>query len=584
MELILQRIQEDVMAYAEVMAGVIGVDVEIMDQSFRRIAGTGIYRERVGLDMAAEGLIYQAAISSGVTQIVENPGEHPLCQGCPHCHRCDEKLEICTPIRLEEKTIGIIGLICFTEAQREHVWNKLSMYSSFLEQMAGFIGSKAAEQRESERQRQLMELLNQVLDRMGSGVLILDKENRLVHLNAHAQKQLGLGEEWQGCEVELQLTGDSLHGWEEARLTAGGRTLRVMSEILPVMPSVAEYDRILVIRDWRTIRDDVYHYSQFSEQVTIENILGGSQAMMQLRESIRRVAAFASTVLITGESGTGKELVARAVHAASRRAEMPFVALNCGAIPEPLLESELFGYVKGAFTGADPKGRIGKFELAHKGTLFLDEIGDMPLYLQVKLLRVLQERTLCRVGSNQQVAVDVRIVAATNKNLEELIRENQFREDLYYRLNVIPLRIPPLRERFEDIRELAEALVRRYTLLFGKTLLPMEESVWELFRAYNWPGNVRELENTLEYMINMAEDGGKITADLVPVNLRKRDAVSVSKEFPTLEMMEKQLIQQALACYGHSTEGKKLAAQHLGIGLATLYRKLEKDGKESFSK
>ena len=182
-----------------------------------------------------------------------------------------------------------------------------------------------------------------------------------------------------------------------------------------------------------------------------------------------------------------------------------FVAINCGAIPDTLLESELFGYVKGAFTGADPMGKIGKFELANKGTIFLDEIGDMPIYLQTKLLRVLQERKITRVGSNKEIDIDVRVIAATNKNLKELIRENKFREDLYYRLNVIPFEIPPLRERIGDIDLLINFFIEKYTNLLDKSFksITMTEEVKEAFYKYYWPGNVRELENTIEFIVNM---------------------------------------------------------------------------------
>lgn len=213
-------------------------------------------------------------------------------------------------------------------------------------------------------------------------------------------------------------------------------------------------------------------------------------------------------------------MFARSIHNEGNRKSKAFVAINCGAIPDTLLESELFGYVKGAFTGADPMGKIGKFELANKGTIFLDEIGDMPIYLQTKLLRVLQERKITRVGSNKEIDIDVRVIAATNKNLKELIKENKFREDLYYRLNVIPFEIPPLRERIDDIEILIEFFINKYTNLLDKSFenIVMTEDVKRAFYRYSWPGNVRELENTIEFIVNMIGVDGIIDKEVIPKN------------------------------------------------------------------
>lgn len=303
-----------------------------------------------------------------------------------------------------------------------------------------------------------------------------------------------------------------------------------------------------------------------------------------MQEEIKKIARSTSTVLITGESGTGKELVATAIWKASDRRDNRFIAINCGAIPEPLLESELFGYVKGAFTGADPNGRMGKFELANKGVIFLDEIGDMPLYLQVKLLRVIQERKITRIGSNQVIPIDVRIIAATNKDLKEMMYNNKFREDLYYRLNVIPLKIAPLRERREDIRELVYYFAKRYASLFGKNLQKISEETMEHLYEYPWYGNIRELENTVEFMINMMEEDGVLNMGTLPANISEpqpgvgktgASGTVVTDMVTPLRELERSEIAKAIRIYGNDTEGKKQAAKKLGIGLATLYRKME---------
>jgi two-component system, NtrC family, response regulator PilR len=237
---------------------------------------------------------------------------------------------------------------------------------------------------------------------------------------------------------------------------------------------------------------------------SLDNIVGVSPAMAKLKQTVRTVATTASTVLINGESGTGKELVARAVHACSLRAAEPFVSINCGAFPETLLESELFGYVKGAFTGANTN-KNGLFEVANGGTIFLDEISEMNLAMQVKLLRVLQERCLRPVGGTNEVPIDVRVIAATNKSLDDLVAENLFREDLYYRLSVIPVEVPPLRERREDIPLLANHFLKKYSPAAGKSILRISEDSLKLLCSYDWPGNVRQLENTVERAVALEE-------------------------------------------------------------------------------
>ena len=252
---------------------------------------------------------------------------------------------------------------------------------------------------------------------------------------------------------------------------------------------------------------------------SLENIVGVSHGVDRLKQTIRSVATTSSTVLIYGESGTGKELVARAVHACSLRAAAPFVSINCGAFPETLLESELFGYVKGAFTGANTN-KAGLFEVADTGTLFLDEIGEMTLPMQVKLLRVLQERCLRPVGGTSEVAVDVRVIAATNKHLDDLVAQNLFREDLYYRLSVIPIEAPPLRDRREDIPLLANHFLKKYVPAAAKNILRISPESIEDLCDYNWPGNVRQLENTIERAVAL-EATDELHVD-VPVERSKR--------------------------------------------------------------
>ncbi|MGE4106942.1 MAG: sigma-54 interaction domain-containing protein [Bacteriovoracia bacterium] len=325
--------------------------------------------------------------------------------------------------------------------------------------------------------------------------------------------------------------------------------------------------------------------------------VGDSQAIQNIMGTIQKVAQSDSTVLITGESGTGKELVARAIHENSTRATKPLVIVNCGAIPGELLEAELFGHVKGAFTGAT-QNRIGRFEAAQGGTLFLDEVGDLPLHLQVKMLRVLQTRQYEQVGSSKTIQADVRIIAATNANLEEAVQKKEFREDLYYRLNVIPVKIPALRERKEDISLLVNHFIAQFNSMTGHNVEAPSGQIMEALMAYDWPGNVRELENLIERLVILKGQGSVDLGDLPHRIFRKftetkpagTGAVSdfSENEFPRMVLpnvgvdlkaivaaFENHLIDQALA----RTQGNKnRASELLRMNRTTLVEKLRKRG------
>lgn len=311
--------------------------------------------------------------------------------------------------------------------------------------------------------------------------------------------------------------------------------------------------------------------AELKKGFTKGNLLGKSKAMKDLFEVLETISPAQSNILITGESGTGKEVVARTVHTMSGRSRAPFVAVNCTAIPETLLESELFGHAKGAFTGADRK-KLGLFEEANGGTLFLDEIGDMVPSLQAKLLRVLQERKIRPVGENKDVDIDVRVIAATHKDLKKAIKEGIFREDLFYRLNVIPVHLPPLRHRKEDIPLLAQAFLDRYAAANRSPAKSFSPGALHVLINRPWPGNVRELENMVERVSVMSRKPVIDENDIPsPENAEAEDFYGqMTQDLPTLELLEKRYIQFALAKFGAK---KEKVSQVLGINRRTLYRK-----------
>ncbi len=335
------------------------------------------------------------------------------------------------------------------------------------------------------------------------------------------------------------------------------------------------------VQEKQILEENIQLRDQIKKSYRFENIIGNSKGIREIYRIISKVAQTQSTVLIRGESGVGKELVARAIHYNSPRAHKPLVEISCASLPETLLESELFGYEKGAFTGAVSQKK-GRLEMADQGTIFLDEIGDITESVQTKLLRVLQEKELTHLGGTKSIKVDVRVIAATNRNLEKGLQEGKFREDLYYRLNVIPVFIPPLRERKEDIPLLIEHFVKKFCQENNKPLMKFSEKALELCMSYDWPGNVRELENAVENAVVLGE-GNVILPDFLPLNIYSLQNRSMAKEFldnfkgesyrKKIEFAERLVIREAIE---KADGNKSIAAKNLKISLRTMRYKIKK--------
>lgn len=329
-----------------------------------------------------------------------------------------------------------------------------------------------------------------------------------------------------------------------------------------------------IVEQQRILRRNVELQKQLNEKFGYEGIIGNSNAMKTVLQSVKAVAPTSATVLLAGESGTGKELIARLIHTNSPRRANHFIAVNCAGLSETLIESELFGHVKGAFTGAT-YDRRGRFEAANYGTLFLDEIGDMPLQIQPRLLRAIENQEIQRVGSDLPVKVNVRIITATNKILEELVEDGKFREDLYYRLKVFEIKIPPLRERGDDIVLLADAFVKEFAALHNKPIKGITQDAISILRQYHWPGNVRELRNFIESVVVLCHKGVIDAAEVEYLRSRLQPpnkGVGIGVSSVNLETAEAELIRKALELTGGD---RARAAQMLGIGERTLYRKLK---------
>lgn len=326
-----------------------------------------------------------------------------------------------------------------------------------------------------------------------------------------------------------------------------------------------------LVEHQRLIKENIELRKALTKRFKFQDLVGKSRQMLEVIEMIKTVAPTKSTVLIRGESGTGKELVARAIHELGPRSKFPFIAAACGAMPETLLEAELFGYEKGAFTGAVSR-HAGRIEMANKGTLFLDEVGDISLKTQVDLLRFIQEREFRRLGGKEAIKVDIRIIAATNKNLEDMIAREEFRDDLFYRLNVISIHVPPLRDRKEDIPILAEHFLEKFSLDTGKNVDGFSEHVMKMFMAYDWPGNIRQLENTVEHALVVANEPKIAIRDLPPYVSAQKEIESADTHKSLADLERKHI----LAVLEKHKWNVKKSAQVLGINRVTLYNKIKR--------
>jgi PAS domain S-box-containing protein len=385
---------------------------------------------------------------------------------------------------------------------------------------------------------------------------------------------VGRGADTSGVVLELRRKDDGRPVWVQwwSRPEPNGKYTRT------VIVDITE--RVLVEREKaRLQQQNLYLREEINSVHNFEEIIGQSPALTAVLDDVRSVAATDATVLITGETGTGKELIARAIHSSSRRKEKPLIKINCAALPAGLVESELFGHEKGAFTGAIAR-RVGRFELADGGTIFLDEIGELPADAQAKLLRVLQEREFDRVGGTAPIKVDVRVLAASNRDLLKAVREKTFREDLYYRLSVFPLQLPPLRDRKEDIPPLALFLVNKFAARIGKRIDGIDQETMRRLIAYPWPGNVRELENVIERAVILAAGPTlDIGADVLSVHVEPPACGDQIREQPaTLEAREREHIQNVLGQTGWVVEGPHGAARILGLHPNTLRSRMKKLG------
>ncbi|HHU4341946.1 sigma-54 interaction domain-containing protein [Escherichia coli] len=578
---VLMQIQPTIQRFARMLASVLQLEVEIVDENLCRVAGTGAYGKFLGRQLSGNSRLLRHVLETKTEKVVTQSRFDPLCEGCDSKENCREKAFLGTPVILQDRCVGVISLIAVTHEQQEHISDNLREFSDYVRHISTIFVSKLLE--DQGPGDNISKIFATMIDNMDQGVLVVDADNRVQFVNQTALKTLGVVQNnIIGKPVRFRpLTFESnfTHGHMQHIVSWDDKSELIIGQLHNIQ------GRQLFLMAFHQSHTS-FSVANAPDEPHIEQLVGECRVMRQLKRLISRIAPSPSSVMVVGESGTGKEVVARAIHKLSGRRNKPFIAINCAAIPEQLLESELFGYVKGTFTGASANGKTGLIQAANTGTLFLDEIGDMPLMLQAKLLRAIEAREILPIGASSPIQVDIRIISATNQNLAQFIAEGKFREDLFYRLNVIPITLPPLRERQEDIELLVHYFLHLHTRRLGSVYPGIAPDVVEILRKHRWPGNLRELSNLMEYLVNVVPSGEVIDSTLLPPNLlnngttEQSDVTEVSEAHlslddaggTALEEMEKQMIREALSRHN----SKKEVADELGIGIATLYRKIKK--------
>ena len=549
------------------------LEMAIFDGSCQLFYCTPTYSKKKGRSVHTPSL--QEAIANG-SILINTPGEMASCIGCRFRDHCPSTIEILCCIHAGTEVAGVLAFTSFTKEGQKRITENNTIYLNAITEMANLFGSQLESITSGQGPANLDASILPVMELCDQPVLLTDAHGVILQYNQLAEDLLKVCELtsaslWQifpNSVVKRIMEGNDLF---EKSVTIGGMATKISTRAIKTSGQITGF-YIRISDQLRALSKDTSYF---------EGIIGTSPAISEVQRMIRRIADSPTPVLITGETGTGKELIARAIHEQSRRSKYPFVAINCSSIPDNLFESELFGYEEGSFTGAKKGGKIGKIEMAQGGTLFLDEIGEMPLFAQPKLLRILQEYELERVGSNKKIHLDIRVIAATNRDLGEMVTEKTFRGDLYYRINVINLKLPPLRTRRDDIIPISENYIKKLKLKMDTSLSSISPEARQLLLDYEWPGNVRQLQNVIEYAANLCETDVLMPGDLPETMHGERiSSLPPVSPFPASQDSRDQELLELFDKYGYTLEGKKRIADELHISLRTLYRRISRLKKE----
>lgn len=548
------------------------IDYAVFDVESNLIVSTESYVKIKGMVVHAPSI--QEAIMKG-TVTVNNPGHMTACLGCRFKDNCPATIEILKSIKTNAESLGVLAFTSFSKEGHDKIVNDLNFYTNIVEQFANLLSVFIMQKYKGSDSSTSKASLTTVLNLSDDGFITTDTNGNIETINTSALEFFSscgmytksLFQLFPDNIISIVLSGRSISNY---RVKINNSYIRIFST--PIRnKDVITGAAIRIVHNNLSLSDNLLS-SNKELPFSLDSIKGKSEHIKTIKNTISKISSSPSTIFISGETGTGKGLLAKTIHYESKRRNKPFIAINCTSIPESLFESELFGYESGAFTGAKKEGKPGKFELANEGTLFLDEISEIPINVQAKLLSVLQDYTFERVGGIIPINVDVRIIAASNRNLEEMIAKKEFRSDLFYRLNVIPIKLIPLRDRIDDIKILANDFLKYYNKKLKRQILGFDNTVSDIFNNSYWPGNIRQLENVIEYCVNMTNND-VITKEDLPVDFL-HNYTKNSVENNKLKDSEHKIIIDTIDKYGWNTKGKTLAAKELGMGLRTLYRKL----------
>lgn len=586
----LKLIDDKIQSYAESISSELNVEVTVVDDNLLRIAGTGDFYNRIN-ESSPENSLFAKVLKSKKKELTIFDKDYNNCEPCNFKDTCKERKSIIYPIMIEKVIVGVVCFASFNLSQDQQILNEKERYIKVLTRFAEDIENEIISIKMLNSLNMGISEINGIINYINRCIIIVNSDKKIIHINSKAIKFLNINLSInkvinkkidaiiKNFKVEDTNNKELIGNWE-----IENKTFKVVYKVSLI---ALDKENISTLIDFETL-DEIINIAMsynIDNATTFENIIGYSESMLDVIEKAKIAAKYNSTILLNGESGTGKELFAKSIHNASIRRDGPFIAVNCATLPENLVESELFGYEKGSFTGASPKGKIGKFEQANGGTLFLDEIGDFPLHLQGKLLRVLQEGNIDRIGGSAPININVRIISATHRNLEEMIKTNQFREDLFYRINVIPLHLPPLRARDRDVILCSKYIIKKLCMKMNKPEKHISKDVETKFLSYSWHGNVRELENVLEYALNFS-NYDEIGVENLPAYFLNNNVINVDNgenfiEIDNLDNLdkatrqyEKMILKKLLDMYGDTMEGKSKITKQLDISLTTLYRKL----------
>ena len=576
--------------YATVIANALGVEVTIINRNLIRIAGTGEFQKDIGKKVSENFIIARIIKEKKDHIVVTKTGDNDLCIKCERSATCNEKGLIAIPIIDNGKPLGSIGLICMTTTQLDILVEKKESFVEFAHSMTDLWLSKLKEEQYIARLEENNYQLNSILTAIPDGMLLINEYGKVKDLNSAACKLLD-NDRSNLLHSEIAALFDHFdlnqfksvnQNLQVQELHLKNKNKRLLCYINPIQSATRFRGAVMILMEPKKLNRLIYQNIHDNRPFTFASLIGESPIFQETIALARKFSKSDSNVHIASESGTGKELFARCIHNERFGINSPFITLNCAAIPETLMESELFGYEKGAFTGANLTGKPGKFELANGGTIFLDEIGDMPLHLQAKLLRVLQERVVERVGGVQPIPINVRVLAATNKDLNVMIKEKTFREDLYYRLNVLQLRLPSLRERRSDIPVLTDYFLQLYADKLEIKKKRLDGPLSEVLFNREWTGNIRELQNIIEYaccvcpndVVTYKDVRSRLENERVKVTVPFAANPEQSKIIPIADLERNEII-KALKQFSGSKDGKLKTALALGLSLATLYRKIK---------